>query len=121
MYVNKAGMDPVLGQGVRKQIKGAAVYGFLCNDVTAVCPKGFYCIADGCSAGCQSQSCASAFKGRDPFLKNVLGGIGQPAYILYRLLIFQKSNDKMFRLCYNLNIVKSAIIERKEVLNGKVC
>ena len=79
MGVDKGGGHAESGQGVLQQVGGAAVDGFLGNDVTAVLGQGLDGVVDGGSAGSNGQSGNTALQSRDALLEHILGGVGQTA------------------------------------------
>ena len=79
MCIYKSGLDPVLRKGMSQKVVAAAVDGFLCNDMSAVCCKCLTGVCDSCCTGGQCKCCASALKGCQPFFQDILGGVGQSA------------------------------------------
>ena len=62
-----------------QQVGGAAVDGFLGDDVAAVLGQGLDGVVDGGSTGSHSQGSHAALKGCDALLEHILGGVGQTA------------------------------------------
>ncbi len=79
MGIDEGGRDPVLGQGVGQKVEAAAVDGLLGHDVAAVGRERLDRVGDGRRAGSQGQRRAAALQGCQPFLQDLLGGIGQTA------------------------------------------
>ena len=77
--VHEGGLHAVLREGMRQQVKAAAVDRLLGYDVAAVGCQGFDRVGDRRRAGSHRQRRAAALQSRHALLKHILGGIGQPA------------------------------------------
>ena len=84
--VHKGGGDPEGGQGVGQQVIGAAVDGLLGHDVVPRLGQGLDGIGDGGGAGGHRQGGASPLQGGHPPLQHLLGGVGEAAVDVARLL-----------------------------------
>ena len=77
MRVHKGGLHVKGGQRVRQQVGGAAVDGFLRDDMPAVLRQRLNGVGDGSGAGRNRQCRHAAFQCGDALFKDILGGVGQ--------------------------------------------
>ena len=84
--VHKGSLDAVEGQRVGKQVVTAAINGLLRDNVIARLRQGLDGIGHGCGAGGQGQRAHAAFQRGDAFFQHILGGVGQAAVDVARIL-----------------------------------
>ena len=79
MGIDEGRLDAESGQGVLQQVGGAAVDGFLGDDVAAVLGQSLDGVVDGSCAGGHCQRGDTALERGNALLKDILGGVGQAA------------------------------------------
>ena len=77
--IDEGRLDAEGGQGVLQQVGGAAVDGFLGDDVAAVLGQSLDGVVDGSCAGGHCQRGDTALERGNALLKDILGGVGQAA------------------------------------------
>ena len=84
--VHKGGSNPEGGQGVGQQVMGAAVDGLLGHDVVPRLGQGLDGIGDAAAPEATARAALPPLQGGHPPLQHLLGGVGEAAVDVARLL-----------------------------------
>ncbi len=83
--VHKGCPDPVVGQGMGKQIVAAPIDRFLRHNMSPILCKRLQCVGNSRRAGSQRQRRHPSLQCSQAFLQYILGGIGQPSVYVPRI------------------------------------